>query len=229
MAQPLVVNRVVDLTASILNQHIAGVKSCLSRRTTLGHSGKFHTTVFLLVVRLDGEIGRKHAGMTERDFPTRWRSNKDEALHPGPTALAAAQYGPTARSIGRPDAVQRDGDPCNITPYFGHRVLGMIVNVQASVLVQLPALAFVGFEWVRIGLLDYKRVRRVQRIHFVEVVGLDSLLVRENYIYGSLLVVLFVLFGSGARSAGGKQRNDQKRRGKTRADLSLHVDLFSQI
>ncbi len=60
--------------------------------------------------------------MTELDFPTRWRFHKDKTLHPGPTPLAAAQYGPTRRSIGRPDAGQRHGDPCNIAPYFGHCV-----------------------------------------------------------------------------------------------------------
>jgi len=60
----------------------------------------------------------------------------------------------------------------------------MIVNVDASFLVQLPPLAFVGFEWVRIGFLDRPRVRRVQRIHLVEIICQDCLLVRQNYIYG---------------------------------------------
>ena len=110
------------------------------------------------------------AGMTERDFPTRWRFHQDEALHVGHMPHAPSQHGPARRSIGCPDAVQRHGDPCNIAPHLGHCVLGMIVDADASVLVGLIALAFVGFEWVRIGLLDPTRVRRVQRIHLVEIV-----------------------------------------------------------
>jgi hypothetical protein len=35
----------------------------------------------------------------------------------------------------------------------------MILNVDASVLVLRPALAFVGFEWVRARLLDHACVR----------------------------------------------------------------------
>jgi hypothetical protein len=75
-------------------------------------------------------------------------------------------------------------------PHLGHYVLGMIVDVKASVFVHLPALPFVGFEWVRIGFLNHTRVRRVQRIHLVEIVCLDCLLVGQNYIDGCLLVVL---------------------------------------
>ena len=110
-------------------------------------------------------------------------------------------------------------------PNVGHCVLRMIDNVDASVLVDLPVLALVGFEWVRIGFLDHTRVRRVQRIHFVEIVFLDCSLVRQNYIYGRLLVVLF---RRGACSASGQRKKDQNRRSEKHPDSSLHVGFSPQ-
>jgi hypothetical protein len=49
----------------------------------------------------------------------------------------------------------------------------MILNVDASVFVQSPALAFVGFEWVRETLLDHTCVRHVLGIYLVQIVFLD--------------------------------------------------------
>jgi hypothetical protein len=100
--------------------------------------------------------------LTERDFPTPWSFYQDEALHVSLTPHAPSQQGPPRWSIGGPGAVQGQGDPRNIAAHIGHCVLGVIFDVKASLLDKLPASAFVGFEWVRIGLLDNTRVRRVQ-------------------------------------------------------------------
>jgi hypothetical protein len=101
----------------------------------------------------------------------------------------------------------------------------MIVDADACVLVGLKVSAFGGFDWVRIGLLDPTPVRRVQRIHLVEIVRLDCLLVRQNYIYGRRLVVLF---RRGARSASSQHKKDQNRRREMHPGSSLHVGLSGQ-
>jgi hypothetical protein len=50
-----------------------------------------------------------------------------------------SNHSPTHRIISSPEVVQRDRDPCDIAPYFGHRILGMTVEVNASVFVGLIA------------------------------------------------------------------------------------------
>src|SRR5580692_5523075 len=100
--------------------------------------------------------------MTERDFPTLWCFDQDEALYEGGMPLSS-NHGPAHRIVGCPDAVQCDRDPCHIAPDFGHRVLGMIVDVNASVLVgSLIALARAGFERLRVRLFHPTRVCCVQ-------------------------------------------------------------------
>jgi hypothetical protein len=49
--------------------------------------------------------------------------------------------------------------------------------------------------------------------------------VRQNYIYGRLLVVFF---WRGARSASGQHKKDQNRRREKHPDLSLHIGLSTQ-
>src|ERR1700733_246676 len=100
------------------------------------------------VIRFGTKIGGKLGGMTERDFPTLLRFHQDEALHEGRMPFPS-NHGPAHRIIGCPDAVQRDCDPCDTPPYFGHRVLGMIVDANASILVSLIALARAGLERLR--------------------------------------------------------------------------------
>src|ERR1700733_14672465 len=106
--------------------------------------------MFLLVIRLDAKIGRQNGGMTEVNFPTRRRFHQDEALLIRRTPRASSQHGPARRSVDSPVAGQRHGDPGNVAPHLGYCVSRTILNADASVLVLLPALAFVGFEWVRI-------------------------------------------------------------------------------
>src|SRR5580704_8893362 len=65
IAQSLVINGVVYFPSGVLNQHIAGFEACLFCGTATGHFCKFHTTVFLPVIRLDTKIGRKRVGMTQ--------------------------------------------------------------------------------------------------------------------------------------------------------------------
>jgi len=67
MAESFIVNGVVDLPPAVLDQHIPGLESCLVYGTTFGHVGKFHTTVFLLVIGLDAKFGvPRHAFPQQR-------------------------------------------------------------------------------------------------------------------------------------------------------------------
>src|ERR1700729_3178905 len=130
--------------------------------------------MLLLIIRLDAKIGRQKGGMTEINFPTRRRFHQDEALLIRRTPRASTQHGPARRSVGSPVAGQRHGDPGNIALHLGYCVSRTILNADASALVLLPALAFVGLDWVRMRLLDHTCVRRVEGIYLVQIVFLNS-------------------------------------------------------
>jgi len=161
--------------------------------------------------------------MTERNFPAGWHFNQDKGLLPGTVPLGSSEN--CLRKHRLSTCCATSSDPSNIAIDSGNRVLWLIFDVDTSVLVLLPAPSFIGFERLRTGFLDHARVGRVQRIHLVEVERLDGSLVRDGYIYCSLLIGLW---RRGTSTASRQNKRDHHDRCEKYSESSLHVDLSGE-
>jgi hypothetical protein len=88
--------------------------------------------------------GWKPAGMVEGNFPTIRCFHQDKALHESHVPLAS-NHRPAGGSIRRPDTVQRHRDPSRIAAHLRHRILRVIVDVNAGIFVGLIGLPQAGF------------------------------------------------------------------------------------